>query len=169
MKRLVLGSLAALCLPFGMASAENKQFHAHLSGSSEVPAVSTTAGGTFRARISADGAAIHYELSYDALEGDVSQAHIHVGQSDVNGGVAIFLCSNLGNGPVGTQPCPAPPATISGIATAADVVGPAAQGVAPGEFAEVVAALRAGNAYANVHSSKFPGGEIRAQVDNGGP
>ena len=79
----------------------------------------------------------------------------------------MFLCSNLGT--PGVQPCPAPPATISGILTAADVIGPASQGVAAGEFAEVVAAIRAGVAYANVHSSKFPGGEIRAQVDAGAP
>jgi hypothetical protein len=150
-----------------VANAEHKQFRANLAGTSEVPAISTAAGGSFHARISDDDAAIHYQLSYDALEGSVTQAHIHVGQRDVNGGIAIWLCSNLGT--PGVQPCPAPPATISGIATAADVVGPTAQGVAAGEFSKVVAALRAGVAYANVHSTKFPGGEIRAQVDAGGP
>jgi len=166
MKRIVLSSLLTLCLPLA-ASAETKQFHATLAGTSEVPAVSTTASGTFLARISEDGGAIHFQLSYDALEGDVLQAHIHIGQSGVNGGVALFLCSNLGT--PGVQPCPAPPATISGMLTAADVIGPASQGVVAGEFAEVVAAIRAGVAYANVHSSKFPGGEIRAQVDSGAP
>jgi hypothetical protein len=166
MKRIVLSSLIALCLPLAVG-AETKQFHANLTGTSEVPAVSTAAGGTFLARISEDGGAIHYQLSYDALEGDVTQAHIHIGQRDVNGGVALFLCSNLGT--AGVQACPPPPATISGMLTAADVIGPTAQGVAAGEFAEVVAAIRAGVAYANVHSSKFPGGEIRAQVDSGAP
>lgn len=166
MKRIVLSSLVALCLPLA-ASAENKQFHANLAGTSEVPAVSTAAGGSFLARISADGGAIHYQLSYEALEGDVTQAHIHIGQSGANGGVAAFLCSNLGT--PGVQSCPTPPATISGILTAVDVIGPASQGVAAGEFAEVVAAIRAGVAYANVHSTKFPGGEIRAQVDSGAP
>lgn len=166
MKRIVLSSLVALCLPLA-ASAENKQFHSHMAGTSEVPAISTTASGTFLARISADGSAISFQLSYDELEGDVTQAHIHIGQSGVNGGVALFLCSNLGT--PGVQPCPVPPATVSGILTAADVIGPASQGVAAGEFAEVVAAIRAGVAYANVHSTKFPGGEIRAQVDSGAP
>jgi len=166
MKRIVLSSLVALFLPLA-TSAETKQFHANLAGTSEVPAISTAAGGTFLARISDDGGAIHYQLSYDALEGDVSQAHIHIGQTGVNGGVAMFLCSNLGT--PGVQPCPAPPATVNGILTATDVIGPVSQGVAAGEFAEVVAAIRAGVAYANVHSSKFPGGEIRAQVDAGAP
>ena len=166
MKRTALISLVAVCLPL-LASAQNKQFHAHMAGTSEVPAVSTTANGTFLARISEDGGAIAFQLSYDAMEGDVTQAHIHIGQAGANGGVAMFLCSNLGT--PGVQACPAPPATVSGVLTAADVVGPAAQGVAAGEFAEVVVAIRAGMAYANVHSTKFPGGEIRAQVDNGAP
>jgi hypothetical protein len=39
-----------------------------------------------------------------------------------------------------------------------------AQGIAAGEFAELVKAIRARRAYANVHSLKFPGGEIRGQI-----
>ena len=150
---------------FASAHAEDKAFKAVLVGTQEVPAVSTTAHGGFALQLSPDGAALHYQLAYDGLEGDVTQAHIHVGQKDVNGGISAFLCSNLGNGPAGTQPCPAPPASISGIITAAEVVGPAAQGVAAGEFDELVRAIRRGVAYANVHSSKYPGGEVRSQID----
>ena len=76
----------------------------------------------------------------------------------------MFLCSNLGNGPAGTQPCPAGPATVTGTLTAADVVGPAAQGIAAGEFEELLRAIRARVTYVNVHSSKFPAGEIRSQL-----
>ena len=152
-------------LAFVSAHAEDKGFRAVLLGTQEVPAVSTAAHGGFFMRLSPDGSALHYQLAYAGLEGDVTQAHIHVGQKDVNGGIAAFLCSNLGNGPAGTQPCPAPPASISGIITAADVVGPAGQGVDAGEFDELVRAIRRGVAYANVHSSKFPGGEVRSQLD----
>jgi len=53
---------------------------------------------------------------------------------------------------------------VSGELTAEDVVGPAPQGIAPTEFAEIIAAMRAGRAYVNVHSSKYGGGEIRAQI-----
>ena len=49
---------------------------------------------------------------------------------------------------------------------AADVIGPTAQGIEVGNLAEILAAMRAGHAYANVHSSKWPGGEIRAQISN---
>jgi hypothetical protein len=48
----------------------------------------------------------------------------------------------------------------------ADVVGPNAQGIAPGEWDAFIAALRAGMGYANVHDATYPGGEIRAQINN---
>lgn len=138
-----------------------------LTGFEEVPAVSTVAEGEFHARISNDQTQIQYELKYEDLEGAVQQAHIHVGQKGVNGGISVWLCSNLASPPTptGTQPCPPPPATITGTITASDVVGPAAQGVAAGEFAELIRAMRAGKTYVNVHSSKFPTGEIRSQIE----
>jgi hypothetical protein len=149
------------------AQGQVKNFQETLTGYEEVPSISTTANGTFHARISNDGSSIDYTLSYSALTGDVQQAHIHFGQVGVNGGISVFLCTNLGNGPAGTQACPAGPATITGTITAANVIGPAVQGLAPGEFAELIAAIHAGRAYANVHSSTHTGGEIRAQIDSG--
>jgi hypothetical protein len=55
---------------------------------------------------------------------------------------------------------------VSGTITPLEVIGPNGQGIAPGEFEELVAAIRAGRAYANVHSAKFPGGEIRGQLND---
>jgi len=130
----------------------------------EVPAVSTSGSGTFRAKIDAAAETIYWELSYTGLSTDALQSHIHFGQAGVNGGISVFLCSNLGNGPVGTQACPARSANLSGVISAASVIGPAAQGISAGEFAELVAAIRSGVAYANVHTVSFPGGEIRSQI-----
>ena len=166
-KRIIFASVtlllaSALVLPQGI-----KELKALLIGYEEVPSVSTAASGEFRARISNDGTQIDYELSYSDLEGAVQQSHIHLGQARANGGVSVFLCTNLGNGPAGTQPCPPPPATITGTLRAADVVGPANQGIAAGEFEELLKAIRAGNTYVNVHTAKFPGGEIRSQIDPG--
>ena len=138
-------------------------FAARLSGLQEVPAVSTAATGRFRAEQTDAG--LEWRLRYEGIEGGaVQQAHIHLGQRRVNGGVSAFLCSNLAGAPAGVQACPAPPATLSGTIRAADVVGPANQGIAPGELAELVRAMRAGVTYANVHSAAFPGGEIRGQL-----
>lgn len=149
-----------------------KRIREVLIGYEEVPSVSTDANGEFRARISNDQSRIEYELTYSGLEGAVQQSHIHIGQKGVNGGITVFLCTNLGNGPTGTQPCPAPPATISGTITAADVspnipatLAARNQGLETGEFDELLAAIRSGNTYVNVHSTKFPGGEIRSQID----
>ncbi|MDI9239715.1 CHRD domain-containing protein [Lysobacter sp. LF1] len=168
MTRLAVSVMAALTAATALhvqdSRAEDRQFRAVLEGAQEVPALSTDGSGSFRARISPNGDAIYYELAYAALEGTVTQAHIHIGQKSVNGGIAVFLCTNLGNGPAGTQSCPAPPARITGVITAANVIGPAAQGVAAGELDEVIRALREGIAYANVHSTLWPGGEIRSQL-----
>ena len=108
-----------------------------------------------------------YKLSYSGLEGDVTQSHIHFGQRGVAGAISAFFCSNEPNPPAGTQACPPSPATITGTIKAADVIGPTAQGIAPGELGELLKAIRAGATYANVHSTKFPGGEIRAQLRAG--
>jgi len=139
------------------------RFSTNLIGYEEVPAISTTGGGTFRAVISRSADEIRYRLTYDNLQGTTQQAHIHFGQESVNGGISVFLCSNLPNPPAGTQACPQS-GTVTGTIRPVDVIGPAGQGIAAGEFAELVKALRAGVAYANVHSSVWPGGEIRGQL-----
>lgn len=159
-----------LLLVFGLgvsAWAHDGQAIARLRGFEEVPAVSSFAGGRFHAEIVGDE--IRYELSYFNTQGGVTQAHIHFAQRGVNGGIVAFLCSNLGNGPAGTQACPAAgtqgaPATITGTIRASDVVGVTAQGIGPGEMSELMRAIRAGAAYANVHSTLFPGGELRGQL-----
>lgn len=144
-----------------------KQIKGALDGYEEVPAVSTSGSGTFRASVAPSGDSISYKLSYADLEGAVTQAHIHFGQRSVNGGISVFLCSNLGNGPAGTQACPPPPATIEGTIEAGDVIGPVPQGITAGELDELLAAIRRGMTYANVHSSTWPGGEIRSQLGPG--
>lgn len=152
-----------------------KAFNERLDNYQEVPSVSSTGNGEFTARIAPNENSIAWTLSYADLEGAVQQAHIHFAQRSVNGGISVFLCTNLGNGPVGTQPCPAPPATISGTIVAADVspnipatAAARAQGINTGELAELIAAMRAGATYANVHSTTWPGGEIRAQLKDEG-
>jgi hypothetical protein len=136
-----------------------------LSGFEEDPLVlSTTGKGLFLARIDDRKQEITYRLSYSGLAGSVLQAHIHLGGMHQSGGISVFLCSNLGNGPAGTQACPPAPATITGTIRPADVVGPVPQGIAAQEFAELVAAIRGGVTYVNVHSSTYQGGEIRGQL-----
>jgi hypothetical protein len=142
---------------------------ADLRGFDEVPAVSSFGGGTFTASLNEDLTELTYELTYSGLTAEVTQAHIHFAQHGVNGGIMVFFCTNLGNGPPGTPPCP-DSGTLSGSFTAVDIVNSAnAQGVPAGNFFRFQRALRQGIGYVNVHTVRFPGGEIRGQVRVGSP
>jgi hypothetical protein len=164
---LVLGLLTLLgAVGVAVASWGGSELRERLTGYEEIPTLSTPGSGKFEARISRFSDRIDYRLSYEDLESAVTQAHIHFGARAFNGGISAFLCSNLGNGPAGTPTCPAQPATVTGTIEPADVVGPADQGIAPGEFDELVAAIRAGATYANVHTTGRTGGEVRAQIED---
>jgi hypothetical protein len=132
---------------------------ARLNGFEEVPSKSTTGRGTFRATIDEEQQVIRYRLSYSDMETPVEQAHVHFGQRAVNGGIMFFLCGG-GDKP----PCPPISGTVTGVVDPSDIIGPTSQGIEPGSFAEAVRALRSGFTYANVHTTRFPGGEIRGQI-----
>jgi len=146
------------------AAAEN--LRAEPSGYQEVPTLSSGASASFNSRINAAGTELEYVLTYGGFQTPVLQSHLHLGQRATNGGIMVFLCTNLGNGPAGTPACPTPGGTVSGVLNSTGVVGPAAQGISPGDFAKVVDAIRSGVAYANIHTQAFPGGEIRGQVES---
>jgi hypothetical protein len=162
---IVAGAIAILVGAAGVTVAgaddDNGGVQARLKGFEEVPAVSTMASGRFRAVIDRAAQRIDYRLSYRDLEAPVLFAHIHLGQRTANGGVAAFLCGG------GSKPACPQSGTVTGTIVPADVIGPVNQGIAPGEFDELVRAIRAGVTYANVHSEKFPGGEIRGQIRGG--
>ena len=175
---VVLGIAALAAFPAAAHDGGNR-FGGNLNGYEEVGAsgntISTTGNGRFDLLI--DGNEVHWQLSYGQLESAVTQAHIHLGMPAIAGGISVFLCTNLGNAPASppataTQGCPQPTAldptvTISGTFVAADVIGPTGQGIAAGEFAELLRAIRAGATYANVHTVVRASGEIRAQLHQG--
>ena len=156
---MVLGAASAVI-------ADNlRDLRADLSGYQEVPTLSSSGTARLEARINKDESAVEWELSYADTESPVTQSHIHFAARATNGPIVVFFCSNLGNGPAGTQLCPAAPATISGTFSAADVgAGAAAMGLEAGNLEELIAAIRAGATYANVHTTGRPGGEVRGQI-----
>ena len=171
---VVVGALAVGFFAFiGAAGAEKRDNGNRMLGYFEVPSVSSlTAKGSIEVRIR-NSDTIDYTLKYSGLSSGTGAplfAHIHFAQRDVNGQVVAFLC---GGG--GKPPCPAPATasstvTVTGTIVAADLqTSAAAQGIAgPADFAEFLAAIRAGVTYANVHTSMFPGGEIRGQIKSRG-
>jgi hypothetical protein len=173
---LVVGSVLS-----ALADDGGRVFDARLSGYNEVHliaappalrgAISTAANGKFRARIDDHANVISYELSYEGLEGAVTQAHIHFGQHHTVGGIVVWLCQTEGTAAPAavaalTPFCPAE-GTVTGTIVPAQVLAVTGQGIDAGEFDELVAAIRAGASYANVHSVLFPPGEIRGPIRGG--
>lgn len=161
----VIGSLMALiAFPASAHDRDKDKLRAKMVTTEEVPVVSSQASGDFEAHIDESGTSVSFKMSYEGLEGGpILFAHIHLGQKGVNGGVMAFLCNNT---PVGPQPraCPAGPATIEGTITPADILPIGTQQVAAGGFEEFLRALRNGTAYANLHTTASPAGEIRGQI-----
>ena len=158
-------AIASVVVTTAVAGADRGggDFDARLSGYEETPAtISTTGSGRFEADVDRSSQTMDYELSYSDIEGGtVTAAHIHFGRRATSGGVSAFLCGG-GDKP----PCPQS-GTVEGTIDAADIIGPTGQGIEPGSFEELVRAMRVGATYANVHSTRWPGGEIRGQIDGG--
>jgi hypothetical protein len=181
----VIPSVAAVVLAMsaGIAAADRDDspmtLNVRLSGFGEVPPVSTTGQGSFKGTVDPVTGNIDYTLTYSGLQGKVTQSHIHVGTPNNTGGIAVWLCETATNrAPVTNPPsivptCPDPGGTVTGTITAAHVIGPTGQLITAGQLDEVLAAIRAGLAYVNVHSGAnntstppspgVAGGEIRGQ------
>jgi CHRD domain len=168
MKRLRILVMVMAGLLATATAAKADQLSALLTGYEETPAaVSTTGRGEFTATIDADNDAISYTETYSGLQAPVTQSHIHVGQLSITGSVVIFLCQTAANpDPTGLAPqCPQE-GTVTGIITKANVIAGSqtTQQLQAGDIAAVITAIRAGAAYANVHTQLSPGGEIRGQI-----
>jgi hypothetical protein len=167
--------VAALIAGFGATGGSDddhrgrrqRRLKADLRGFNEVMTVSSAARGSFRATLSRDEDSIEYRLRFWGLEGNVTQAHIHLGDHHTTGGISVWLCETATNPSpsVETPECGGPTSgDVSGTLTPEQVIGPSGQGIAAGEFEELVRAIKGGVTYVNVHSSKFGGGEVRGEI-----
>jgi len=137
-----------------------RDFRANLRGRNEVPLTLSAGRGTLDLEVNEVDTLVHFVLHYEGLQTAVGAAHIHVGQTNANGGVTVFFC---GGG--GRPACPASPATIEGDFSANDVLGLTSQQLEATNLDKLLAAIRAGKTYANVHTATSPAGEIRGQIE----
>ena len=139
-------------------------FHELGALNSQTGAILTDGTGTIHLVLDTNAQTLTYTLTYSGLTSNVTQSHIHFGRDHDAGGIFVFLCTNLGNGPAGTPACPATGGTVTGTLTPASVVAVPAQHISAGDFNAVVSVLANKAAYANIHTVNFPAGEIRAEV-----
>jgi hypothetical protein len=180
MKRLIMVGVAVIAVAAGglaFSDDGSGKFREFLTGLKEAPQiVVTNATGTFEAEVSQDGTGINYVLTFTDLESDVRQAHIHLGYPQNAGNIVLWLCETSFNvSPVdSTPPCTQNDPTnmrsgrVEGTLTAADVI-PQAQNsiVGAADWDAVVALIRSGRSYVNVHTQLVGAGEIRSQISNG--
>ena len=184
MKRIIMVGAAVIAVASsGLAFSDDgaAKFSEVLNGLKEAPQIVLTTGtGTFEASINKDGSEIDYVLTFENLKSDARQAHIHLGWPQSNGSVVLWLCDSDGPGlpasPVASTPlCSQNSAPgdikngrVEGTLTAADLVAVPANGIAgSADFGNVVAAIRSGLTYVNVHTANIGAGEIRSQLSRG--
>jgi CHRD domain. len=157
-----VAAVLSMTLGASQPSVAQEAFLAGLKGLTEAPPIFSSGVGGFAA--TSDGSSLNYTLSYSGLVGTVTQAaHIHFGQPGVNGGIIVFLCAADGNPIV----CPPPGQGAAGTLTAGQVQAVPDQGIAAGDFAALLKVMRDGAAYVNVHTDRFPNGEIRGDIISG--
>jgi hypothetical protein len=153
---------------FARSAATN--LNTHLDGADENPPNASLAQGEAIFRVSDDGTSVHYTLIASNID-NAFMAHIHLAPAGVNGPIVEWLFPSTApvQGPLGSGRHDG--VLAEGHFTAADLVGP----LKGHPLAELIAAMRSGGAYVNVHTNDgvapvtntpgdLPGGEIRGQV-----
>jgi hypothetical protein len=140
-----------------MAQELQSNFTAHLDGQQSVPAVNTIAAGEASFDVSQDGMRVSYTINVNDLS-DVTMAHLHMGNAGATGDPVVWLYPSTHSPQEKTG-------ITSGILekgtfTADDLVGP----LKGKSISDLETEIKGGNIYVNVHTKKYPAGEIRGQV-----
>lgn len=142
-------------------ASQSHHFNATQSGAEEVPPVETRGRGTATFTLSSDGSELSYKLTTAGVAG-ITQSHIHLGVMGTNGPVAVFLFGLVPEGVTSNG------VLAEGVITEEDLIARPDIGFGA-TMAELVAAMRTGGAYVNIHTLAWPGGEVRGQVREAGP
>lgn len=162
----MIGLLALVTTAAASADESAANLRAKLSGFNEVTPKAT--GGTGVLRAKASNGTIEFTLTYSGLTTPAFMAHFHFAQRGVNGNVFVWLCGSPST--PAHHVCPpgntSQPQTVTGTITAADIQAVPDQNISAMDMATALRIIEAGDAYVNVHTSKFPAGEIRGQVSS---
>jgi hypothetical protein len=158
--------ISVVVAAFSATYVQAQEFFARMTGANETPAILSNGSGTFKLSLDKNTNTATYELTYSGLSSPATQAHIHFSKVHVAGGIIIWLCQTATNpSPVPNTPtCPSAGGTVTGTITANSVVAVPAQLVSAGDFDALTYALFTRSAYANVHTTNAPAGEIRGQI-----
>jgi hypothetical protein len=132
--------------------AAEKSFKAMLSGSEGVPAVETMSKGDATFTLIKDGKALSYYVTVSDIE-NVTAAHIHIGKKGENGPPVALITNEKKAG------------KFSGTLAEGTITEKELMGSLMGKSVkDLVKQIEKGNAYLNVHTDKYPNGEIRGQI-----
>ena len=192
---LATAGLLALIAPATGSAQDNRndngRLRIKLSGFQEVippnlglGAIFSTGSGRLTLKVAKQKRTIDYELTYSFPDAAatpivgaqfVNQAHLHFGQKHTTGGITVWLCQSADTpAPAAvaavTPTCPSPSGTVSGTIAPGQVLALPGQGLPAGQdgFAALLEALQNDAIYGNVHTDKFPSGEIRGQFADRG-
>ncbi len=148
---LLIAGLLLAAIPSTVLAAD-EVFTADLSGGAQVPPVDVEGTGEATVTISDDESTVSWEITYSGLTGDAAAGHIHIGPVDGTGPVMIPFATVTATG-------------SSGSFAAADYA--TGEGL-PADWAGVLAAIRDGNTYVNIHTAANQAGENRGQLQGSG-
>ncbi|MBK5274935.1 MAG: CHRD domain-containing protein [Desulfuromonadales bacterium] len=151
--KLMLFVILATMLSVSIGFAAEKNFKADLTGDEEVPSVNTPAKGEAKFTLSDDGKTLSFTLVVRDIENPTA-AHIHIGKIGKSGAALAILFSG-----------PKREGKFRGNLAQASIAEKDLKGDLKGKSINtLVALIKSGEAYVNVHTDAYPGGEIRGQI-----
>ncbi len=185
-KCLTYASLAGLLSMSAISTGYAEDISTKPDGYHVVPSQNSPGMAIFNAKVDRTAKTIEYELSWNNLQGDIIQSHIHFGRPASNGDIVLFLCTNIENTPATAAPAPlcsdagGDPrnGTVKGVLQATDIVavqfGSATGSPTPlvmpenqllpfKDFEELANAIDAGATYVVVHTKGAPEPEQNGQ------
>jgi hypothetical protein len=149
-KSIIAGALAIAVAPAGVAVAQGGETEvtARLNSRAEVPRTTSPATGRAELYIAGNQRSIRYELRASNLTGPPMAAHVHLGRRGVAGPVMIAIATSQFRLPREGRLTARQFTPVGNVRT----------------FRQAIRAIRAGRTYVNIHTARFPAGEIRGQL-----